>query len=277
MDNATSGRTIKLPTEHASRLFDFRQAAEVELEALSKTDNVENTQFHLELFPIRLQLLLTSKNNTFVQKRNVFGAIPLFTYLRNVGEALQRKDENIDNHFQEKLFRSVYDSLTCLISNFALSTDELGNNAIHYSLTCTQAMYEYSKKPENDIFNIMQLFISKGIDINKQNSCGLTPLAYLLLYKAFDFETIDILIREGANLSVHDNIGRNCLHLAACVKVFRFKYMSQQAETINSSLKNDKDIFGRTSFHYLFIHQTSLRELYEDYTAVQRDQLIDIN
>lgn len=63
---------------------------------------------------------------------------------------------------------------------------------------------------------IVELLFKYGVDIEKTNNNGLTPLLYHLKYvKDFNYQMIELLIEKGANLYTKDKAGKNSLYYLA--------------------------------------------------------------
>ena len=91
-------------------------------------------------------------------------------------------------------------------------TDKYGDNALH-SLMSSFPPFNLDIK-EEDINSVVRFLISSGLDVNKTNNGGLTPLS-LLSYKSEKLESVvnmaRLLIQEGADVNATTDCGQNAL------------------------------------------------------------------
>lgn len=99
--------------------------------------------------------------------------------------------------------------------------DAFGRNAMHYAVR--SGAFEYSKllkekvdlKEKEQKTQILEHLISRGIDLNAQDSEGRTPLMDAIIQG--DLEAVKLLRKNGANINLKDAYGNTALILASLV------------------------------------------------------------
>jgi ankyrin repeat protein len=96
--------------------------------------------------------------------------------------------------------------ITC---HSALSTKRTHNLLIR--------LMEFSKTPNTIDIKLFKLLIEHGCDVNFTNTDGLTPLLYVIYYCSYKkhlFETVELLLKNGANVNATTSYGASSVHLA---------------------------------------------------------------
>jgi len=105
--------------------------------------------------------------------------------------------------------RSSYISEVKLLINYNAnikSSDKNGNSLLH--LICNRGIY-YT---END--KLLIYLINLGLNVNKLNNEGNTPLMELRCYSYHSFDAIKIFVENGADLNIRNNKGETAFFIA---------------------------------------------------------------
>ena len=60
---------------------------------------------------------------------------------------------------------------------------------------------------ENGVFEIIEVLLESVVDINTKDKYGNTPLGYACIYYAINKNTIELLLKKGANMDIKNNFG----------------------------------------------------------------------
>jgi ankyrin repeat protein len=90
---------------------------------------------------------------------------------------------------------------------------ELGMNPLEECIKCTplHLVSEHNRK------DIVILLLDHGVDVNKQDSYGNTPL--MVACSSRQFEIVNILLNRGAKLETKNNFGQNAFDLINSKKI----------------------------------------------------------
>ncbi|XP_063923595.1 uncharacterized protein LOC135137792 isoform X2 [Zophobas morio] len=146
------------------------------------------------------------------------------------GIDVNAQNKNGTTALQVACVEGVYENAKILLDFGASvdSKDKDNNNALHYA----------SESQQNNR-DIMQLLISKRIDVNVQNKTGQTALQLACLKGVF--ENVKILLHFGASVNSTDEDNNNALHYASKSKQVNgdvIKILSERGIDVNAKNKN---------------------------------------
>ncbi len=102
---------------------------------------------------------------------------------------------------------------------------------------------------------IIEILKMHGLDINTQNHAGETALNYIVKSNhsiQYKIDVCSALIKHGAYIDVTDNCKQNILHVICNVSGGMRKMLPYLAEYVDKFHLEQKDVQGKTPFHYLF-------------------------
>ncbi len=163
---------------------------------INEPDNGENTALHYAAreSPLTMKVLIRKGANPVYQ--NSEGIYPIMELIGS--ETIKVELEDI------KYLWSLMSNRMKQIARFSGKENDTGINSVVDSYGNNLLHYLYT-----DDTNIVNFLLSLGIDINKTNEFGETPLHHACDYGLY--ETAKILVEKGANINLRGNSGKTPL------------------------------------------------------------------
>ncbi|KAH3766247.1 hypothetical protein Pelo_1921 [Pelomyxa schiedti] len=136
-------------------------------------------------------------------------------------EFLLSIEKGFSLEFVQLLLENSYDPRKTLNAN-----DQLGNTALH--IVCAKGL--------PSAYQILDVLISNGPDVDRKNETGSTPLVIAVVNNRF--ELVQLLLQSGANPNIPDKRGNTPLHIAVECKFFTIVQLLLKYNDTNLEAKN---------------------------------------
>jgi ankyrin repeat protein len=227
--------------------------AQVQIHKFVRTSNIEKLRSILKNQDLDLTatdtLGWTPLHWAVVQKEF---AQPMTMMLLDHGAGPDPKSASVKSPLLLAIEHGEDSVIKTLLGYGAAQTPFLGASPLAQALYC-------QRSPD-----IIETLILRGADVNLFDDFGKTPLFY-----AMNSESLEILLKSGANASAYDRSGRSMLHLAAIHDESSFIQKLVQFGAAVDILEQGS---GYTSLHHAIINQNegSVRVLLDLYANANR-------